>query len=337
PSWRRGRPRPRSGLSRQVELAAPRGPMGQGFAACADAGGCPGGDEASLAARAALAPGAAAEAPRDPEEPLEAGEAGARAGAAQQAGRADQAAESATSQLSGETSRQSRLSWDTPRSQVVRQTSAKTPSSPASSEAAPTQNSSASFANWMDLLKAQRRRRLQTEPEVQKFLQAHGYSDVDQLRQASRWGAAPACRPLHLAVAHGDAAMVGLLLLHGADPTLPDGLARLPGGMCGASRRAQCGWEEWEAARRAAQAAAAHVLRHRAGARRPRPQAVPGARQPLARGPGWGAAGIEWPLPTGTTSLRGSGGTRCCGRPWLAREPPRGKQSAHEEQQSGAA
>ncbi|CAK0894439.1 unnamed protein product, partial [Prorocentrum cordatum] len=251
PSWRRGRPRPRSGLSRQVELAAPRGPMGQGFAACADAG-CPGGDEASLAARAALAPGAAAEAPRDPEDsgggPLEAGEAGARAGAAQQAGRADQAAESATSQLSGETSRQSRLSWDTPRSQVVRQTSAKTPSSPASSEAAPTQNSSASFANWMDLLKAQRRRRLQTEPEVQKFLQAHGYSDVDQLRQASRWGAAPACRPLHLAVAHGDAAMVGLLLLHGADPTLPDGLARLPGGMCGASRRCPGRGSRWPAA-----------------------------------------------------------------------------------------
>ncbi|CAK0894438.1 unnamed protein product, partial [Prorocentrum cordatum] len=314
PSWRRGRPRPRSGLSRQVELAAPRGPMGQGFAACADAGGCPGGDEASLAARAALAPGAAAEAPRDPEEPLEAGEAGARAGAAQQAGRADQAAESATSQLSGETSRQSRLSWDTPRSQVVRQTSAKTPSSPASSEAAPTQNSSASFANWMDLLKAQRRRRLQTEPEVQKFLQAHGYSDVDQLRQASRWGAAPACRPLHLAVAHGDAAMVGLLLLHGADPTLPDGLARLPGGMCGASRP-------------------------------PRPMCSGTARGPGARGrrrcPGrgsrWPAAQDGWPLPTGTTSLRGSGGTRCCGRPWLAREPPRGKQSAHEEQQSGAA
>ena len=74
--------------------------------------------------------------------------------------------------------------------------------------------------------------------------EAHGFSDVDQLRQTSRWGASPPRRPLHLAVARGDAAMVRLLLLHGANPTLPDADGRLPGRVCRASKYARCGWEE---------------------------------------------------------------------------------------------
>ncbi|CAK0883909.1 unnamed protein product [Prorocentrum cordatum] len=153
-----------------------------------------------------------------------------------------------------------------------------------------TLNSSASFSSFVDSLKVLMKMRLRTESEVQQFLKVHGFSDVNQLRQASRWGAPPACRPLHLAVSVGDAAMVKRLLLHGADPTLPDANGRLPCHTCRARKHAQSGRKEWEAARRAAEAAAAHVFERREGCQRRRLRAVSEARQPPTRGAAEAAA-----------------------------------------------
>ncbi|CAK0882991.1 unnamed protein product, partial [Prorocentrum cordatum] len=136
------------------------------------------------------------------------------------------------------------------------------PSSPDSGfgrqTSAQTAASSSSFSSWVDSLKAQEKRRVRSEAEVRNFLQAHGFSDVNQLRQTSRWCASSACRPLHVAVSLGDKTIVQLLLLHGADPTLPDAAGCLPGHRRGArSKTAQCSSEEREEARRAVKAAAA--------------------------------------------------------------------------------
>jgi len=183
---------------------------------------------------------------------------GAGAGTARSAGSAGQAAGRAEprspdmrqsgpfQQISG--TRRSNLGLTSPDSGFGRQTSAQTAAS------------SSSFSSWVDSLKAQGKRRVCSEAEVRNFLQAHGFSDVNQLRQTSRWCASSARRPLHVAVSLGDKAIVQLLLLHGADPTLSDAAGYLPGHRRGArSKTAQCSSEEWEEARRAVQAAAAHA------------------------------------------------------------------------------
>jgi len=128
-----------------------------------------------------------------------------------------------------------------------------------------TLKSTASFSSWVNSLKAERERRLRTEAEVQNFLRAHGFSDANQLRQSARWGASPARRPLHVAVSLGDKAMVKLLLLHGADPALPDATGHLPSHK--ASKSARCSWEDWEEARQAAKVAAARTLQQHDGRR----------------------------------------------------------------------
>jgi len=270
--------------------------MGQGLAACAGAGLAL--DEADgEAAPAAPAPGATATETLGSEEEAS-GAAAATTDSAQsgspheslgekEAGHGVRAARSAKSQMSRQTSSQSQLSWDTPHSQLVRQVSTKTPNSLVSSVSdwAYTHHSSGSITSWVRRMRSLRKRRMQSLPEVQNFLQAHGYSDVNQLRLTCRWSASTPRRPLHLAVSRGDVAMVRLLLLHGADPALPDAAGRLPGTMSGASKGAECGWEEWGEARRAARAAAAHVLR--------RPQVVPEAGEQLAGGAA-GAAVSDW-------------------------------------------
>jgi len=61
---------------------------------------------------------------------------------------------------------------------------------------------------------------------VEKFLQEHRFSGIDHCRRAGRWPLSRRCCPLSLAAESGDVPLVTLLLKHGADPLLPQLLAR---------------------------------------------------------------------------------------------------------------
>ncbi|CAK0820990.1 unnamed protein product [Prorocentrum cordatum] len=198
--------------------------MGQGLAtsacACSPSGG---GDGVLHAAQEARAPGAA-RSPRPPRLPATAGASCSRRTDSCPSFLRQTTAETEASLLSPTQQQASSDSEGAPPSSGVRADAACMPSS------------NASFSSWVNSLKAKRKERACSEAEVRAFLQAHGFSDVNQLRRASRFGAVR--RPLHVAVALGDKAILELLLLHGADPTLPDAVGHLPGHRCGASRRA---------------------------------------------------------------------------------------------------
>ncbi|CAK0820991.1 unnamed protein product [Prorocentrum cordatum] len=228
--------------------------MGQGLAtsacACSPSGG---GDGVLHAAQEARAPGAAAEEP-------------APAAAASDGGSELLQEDSCPSFLRQTTAETEASLLSPTQQQASSDSEGAPPSSGVRADAACMPSSNASFSSWVNSLKAKRKERACSEAEVRAFLQAHGFSDVNQLRRASRFGAVR--RPLHVAVALGDKAILELLLLHGADPTLPDAVGHLPGHRCGASRSAQCSWEGWDETRRAAEAAASHT-RKRHEVRRP--------------------------------------------------------------------
>lgn len=83
-------------------------------------------------------------------------------------------------------------------------------------------DSASSIASRVKDVVFMKRERRRSEAHVWKFLKAHGFSSVNHLRRDSFFSRGRPQRPLHAAVAVGDAQMVRLLLLHGADPMLQD-------------------------------------------------------------------------------------------------------------------
>lgn len=83
------------------------------------------------------------------------------------------------------------------------------------------ESNNASISSYSVTALAQRNReRRRREAEVRRFLQEHGFSDVNEPRPASWWRLTrPQC-PLQVAVQQGDARMARLLVLSGADPAL---------------------------------------------------------------------------------------------------------------------
>ncbi|CAK0899971.1 unnamed protein product [Prorocentrum cordatum] len=136
-------------------------------------------------------------------------------------------------------------------------TTTKTPTS--ASSGGETRGTGSSFSGWLSALSSLGRERRRTEAEVQAFLQAHGFSDVNHLKQASCWRTPRSHRPLHVAVSQGDAHIARLLILHGADPALPDAAGELPGAAGALRGRAAGGRPGCEEARRVVAEAAARA------------------------------------------------------------------------------
>lgn len=82
------------------------------------------------------------------------------------------------------------------------------------------ESNNASISSYITALAQRNRERRRREAEVRRFLQEHGFSDVNEPRPASWWRLTrPQC-PLQVAVQQGDARMARLLVLSGADPAL---------------------------------------------------------------------------------------------------------------------
>lgn len=96
--------------------------------------------------------------------------------------------------------------------------------SPKTYKSISTEASSVATASKTDVIVRKYREARESHEKVRDFLTYHGYDDVNSVRRRLL----KSSYPLHCAVQHNDALMVGLLLAWGADPTKADSAGKTP-------------------------------------------------------------------------------------------------------------